>query len=85
MSVKKVPQRMCVACGQMKDKKSLIRVVCDVNGCISADMTGKAAGRGAYLCRSAECIKTARKNRRLDKALKHMIPDELWSYLEGSV
>lgn len=61
--IKKVPQRKCVGCGEMKDKKSLLRIVRSPEGEISLDLTGKKSGRGAYVCRSRECIKKPlRKN-----------------------
>ena len=55
--IKKVPQRKCVGCGEMKDKKTLLRIVRSPEGEISLDLTGKKSGRGAYVCRSRECIK----------------------------
>ena len=68
--IKKVPQRKCVGCGEMKDKKSLLRIVRSPEGEISLDLTGKKSGRGAYVCRSRECIKKAVKEKRLERALE---------------
>lgn len=62
-------QRRCVACSQNTDKASLFRIVRDCRGVVDFDATGKVAGRGAYVC-SLGCFETARKTRRLDKALK---------------
>ena len=61
MKVKKIPQRKCVGCGEMKSKKELIRVVRSPEGDISLDLTGKKAGRGAYVCPDKECITKAYK------------------------
>ena len=68
MQVKRVPLRMCAGCGEMKPKKELVRVVKPPEGEISIDLTGKKAGRGAYVCPSPECLKKARKNRRATSA-----------------
>ena len=59
--VKKIPQRQCVGCREMKDKKSLLRVVKSPEGEVSLDFGGRAPGRGAYVCRDMECLKKARK------------------------
>ena len=79
---KSVPMRMCIACRQMKPKKEMTRVVKTVDGEISADPTGKAAGRGAYICKSRECLKKARKSRRLESALECSISDEIYARME---
>jgi uncharacterized protein len=82
--VKKVPQRMCVGCGQLKPKKELLRVVRTPDGVIEFDNSpaGKKSGRGAYLCFSKECLAKAVKGKRLEKALEHPISDEVWAKLE---
>ena len=67
--MKKIPMRMCVACREMKPKKELIRIVRTPEGPVEADLTGKKNGRGAYLCRNAECLEKAVKIRALDRAL----------------
>jgi len=62
-SLKKIPERMCVSCRQMKPKNQLIRIVNNVNG-ISIDISGKANGRGVYLCKCKSCIEKALKNKK---------------------
>lgn len=57
MANKKIPMRKCVGCQEMKEKKSLIRVVKTAEGDIILDDTGKKNGRGAYICKSLECFK----------------------------
>ena len=79
---KKVPLRQCVGCGEMKSKKEMMRVLKTTEGPIVLDMTGKKNGRGAYLCKSAECIKKARKNKGLERSFKMSIPDEVYVDLE---
>jgi predicted RNA-binding protein YlxR (DUF448 family) len=57
--VRKVPQRICVGCGQTRGKKELIRIVRSPDYEIKIDTTGKLSGRGAYLCRRMECLSAA--------------------------
>ncbi len=80
--VKKIPMRMCLGCGEMKSKKELIRVVKSPEGEISLDLTGKKSGRGAYICRSAECFAKARKTRRFEKTFSCMITEEVYNSME---
>ena len=75
---KKIPMRMCVGCREMKPKRELIRVVRSQDGNVTVDFTGKAAGRGAYVCRSVECLERAIKTRGLDRALEHKIEDTVF-------
>ena len=63
MANKKIPMRKCVGCQEMKEKKSLIRVVKTAEGDIILDDTGKKNGRGAYICKSLECFKKAKKTK----------------------
>ena len=79
---KKTPLRMCTGCGEMKPKQELVRVVKSPDGDISLDLTGKKPGRGAYVCRSADCLKAARKARRFEKAFSCKIPDEVYDRME---
>lgn len=81
MAEKKTPMRMCVACRQMMPKKELVRIVRTPENVIKADPTGKASGRGAYLCRSAECLEKARKTRALERALEHKVDDGVFVQL----
>ena len=81
MKVKKIPQRKCVGCGEMKFKKELIRVVRSPEGDISLDLTGKKAGRGAYVCPDKECITKAYKGHRLEKALEKQVNDDVYKKL----
>lgn len=95
MRPKKTPLRMCAGCGEMKPKKELVRVVKapqkeDENGVfppveISLDLTGKRPGRGAYLCRDAQCLKLAKKSRRLERAFSCKIPEEVYARLEEEI
>ncbi len=73
---RKIPMRMCVGCREMKPKKELLRVVRSPEGEVSLDTTGKKAGRGAYVCYNAECLKRALKQRQLDRALEAHLDEE---------
>ena len=79
---KKLPLRQCVGCGEMKTKKEMMRVLKSENEPICLDLTGKKNGRGAYLCKSLECLKKARKNKGLERSLKTSIPEEVYDALE---
>ncbi|MBP2017664.1 putative RNA-binding protein YlxR (DUF448 family) [Symbiobacterium terraclitae] len=85
--VKKIPQRMCVGCGQMRAKKELIRIVRTPEGVIELDTSpsGKRPGRGAYLCRNPECLAKAVKGKRLERALEQPVSDEVWARLEAGM
>lgn len=72
--MRKVPLRKCAACGLMKEKKDLVRIVKADEGHIEVDETGKKNGRGAYLCRSPECLAAAGKKRALERSLKCGLP-----------
>ncbi|MBO7473974.1 MAG: YlxR family protein [Ruminococcus sp.] len=81
MKPKKIPMRMCLGCNEMKPKKELIRVVRSPEGDISLDFKGKAAGRGAYICRSTECLEKARKARRFEKSFSCRIEDSVYEVM----
>ncbi len=79
---KKIPMRQCLGCREMKPKRELIRVVRSPEGTISLDFRGKASGRGAYVCRSAACLKKAIRARALERAFSVQIPAEIYERLE---
>ena len=83
--VKKIPQRQCVGCRTMRDKKELIRVVKTPEGEIVLDTTGKKSGRGAYVCPDIQCLKKARKARALERALEVVIPETVYDALEAQM
>ena len=70
------PQRTCIACRETKDKRELIRVVRTPEGNFIIDPTGKANGRGAYLCRQASCWEKGLHKQRLAQALKVTLSSE---------
>ena len=78
---KKVPMRQCLGCREMKPKRELIRVVRSPEGQVSLDARGKAPGRGAYVCRSAECLKKVMRSHAIDRALGVTVPQELYETL----
>ena len=85
MTPKKIPMRMCLGCGVMKPKRELIRVVRSPEDSISLDVTGKKPGRGAYICPDSECLRKARKARRLEKSLACRISEEVYDALEAAM
>ena len=82
---RKVPMRMCVGCREMKPKMTLLRVVKPQEGDAHIDRTGKAPGRGAYVCDDIECLKKARKSRALERALDCKIEDQVFEQLEAQI
>ncbi len=82
MTPKKIPMRMCVGCREMKPKVELIRAVKSPEGEVSLDITGRKNGRGAYICKSAECLKKARKANALARAFEMNVGPDVYDNLE---
>ena len=78
---KKTPLRKCIGCGEMKPKQELVRVVKSPEGEISLDLTGKKNGRGAYVCRSKNCLAAAIKAKRLERAFGCAIAAQIYDGL----
>lgn len=85
MKVKKIPMRMCVGCGEMKEKKSLVRVIKTPEDEILLDLTGKKSGRGAYLCKSMECFDKAQKGRKLERAFSCKVDAAVYEELKNEL
>lgn len=81
-STKKIPLRMCVACREMKEKKNMLRIVKNSAGEVFIDFSGKAAGRGAYICSSAECVARLKKQKLLNRAFSCDIPSSVYEKIE---
>ena len=82
MTEKKIPTRRCTGCGQHFPKNTLIRVLRTPEGEVVLDLVGKRSGRGAYICKSRDCLKKARRARRLETSLECSIPDEVYVRME---
>ncbi|HOV69979.1 MAG TPA: YlxR family protein [Clostridia bacterium] len=82
MKTKKIPMRMCTGCKQRNPKKEMIRVVRSAEGVVSIDKTGKASGRGAYICPKPECLQAAVKSKALERALETTIDTSLYEKLK---
>lgn len=86
---KKIPMRMCLGCREMKPKRSLVRIACtklpDGGNEIKVDPTGRAPGRGAYICPSRECLEKAKKTRALERAFSERIEDDVFISLADAV
>lgn len=85
MKQRKIPERLCLGCNVSKPKKELIRVVKNKDGEIFIDKTGKAGGRGAYVCDSAECLEKAIKAKRLSRAFGAEIPTRIYDELREEI
>jgi Predicted nucleic-acid-binding protein implicated in transcription termination len=82
---KKIPERRCVGCGESFPKKTLLRIVRAPDGGVSLDVTGKKSGRGAYICKNVQCLRKARKAKRLERNLECEIPDDIYAGLEAEL
>ncbi len=85
MKTKKVPMRMCTGCGEMFDKRTLVRVVKSPQGDVSLDLTGKKSGRGAYVCKNIDCLKKARKKHAFERAFGMQIEDAVYEIMEEEI
>ena len=85
MKVKKIPLRMCTGCMEMKPKKEFIRVVKSPEGEVSVVLTGKKSGRGAYICKNAECLEKSFKTKRLSRNLDVVIDEEIYNRLREEI
>ncbi len=82
---RRLPQRQCVACGQMRAKRDLVRIVRTPGGEIRVDPTGKLSGRGAYVCPEAACVDRALREERLARTLERAIPEDVAEGLRGAL
>ncbi len=80
--MKKPPVRMCIACKNAYEKKQMWTSVKDKDGNISLDFTGKKAGRGAYICDSADCIEKCVKNKLLNRNFAQEIAPEVYDAIK---
>ncbi|NLM04743.1 MAG: YlxR family protein [Clostridiales bacterium] len=81
MKVRKVPLRKCIGCNENKPKKELIRIVRNKSGEIKVDITGKAHGRGAYICKIKDCFTKIKENKTLNHTFKSDVPEEVYDDL----
>ncbi len=79
---RKLPTRRCTGCGEHFPKNELIRVLRTPEGEITVDFSGKKSGRGAYICKSIQCFKKARRQKRLEASLECAIPEAVYDKLE---
>ena len=82
---RKIPQRMCVGCRQMKEKRALIRIVRSADGNVEVDLTGKKSGKGAYICPEEACYNQAIKGKKLQQALEVDITPDLWKKIQKTL
>ncbi|WP_275955181.1 RNase P modulator RnpM [Miniphocaeibacter halophilus] len=85
MKTKKIPMRKCVACGENKPKKDLLRIVNNKEEGILIDPTGKKNGRGAYICKDVKCVELAKKNKNISHALSAEINEEIYKEIANYV
>lgn len=81
----KTHERMCTGCGKMTEKSDLLRIIKTKEGDIFIDGTGKANGRGAYICKNKECLEKAIKRKALERAFKCKIPDDTYALISEEI
>lgn len=84
MQQRKVPLRRCTGCQEMKSKRELIRIVHNDEGDFFLDPTGKKQGRGAYICKTSECLDKAMKNKGLERSFKSPVPKTVYEQLKST-
>lgn len=84
-TIKKIPMRKCAGCAQMKPKRELVRVVKNQEGNVNIDLVGKMNGRGAYICKSSECLAKAIKTKALERSLQVQISSEIYEQLKAEL
>lgn len=85
MQKRKIPMRMCLGCHEMKPKAELVRVVKDKENTIFLDLTGKANGRGAYICKNVDCLKKARKSKAIERTFSSDVSEEIYDRMEAEL
>jgi len=84
-TVRRVRPRTCVGCGVESAKKGLVRIVRTSEGELAIDLTGRAPGRGAYLCANLECLKEARRRKALSRCLKVEVPASFYEEIAAAI
>ena len=82
MQIKKTILRQCIDCREMKEKRSMLRVVKSPEGKIFLDFSSKASGRGAYICNNPECVKKLKKGKILNKVFECAVDDGVYLAIE---
>lgn len=83
--MKKVPERRCIACNNSKPKKELLRIVKNKENEVSVDLTGKKAGRGAYVCNNIECLEKLKKSGILNKTFEIQVDDNIYEIVRDVI
>ena len=74
-----------MSCNEKKEKQDLLRIVRTVDGNIEPDLTGKKNGRGAYICKSEECLNRVIKSKRLERVLEKEISESIYESIRGVI
>ena len=80
--MKKKPKRTCIGCNVQKDKNDFVRIVKSKEGNITIDKTGKASGRGAYICNNVDCFNKAKKSKKIEKVFETQLTEDIYNELE---
>lgn len=80
-----IPERSCVVCRKKGEKSQFLKVVLNKNGEIDIEKQKKLDGRGAYICKTADCISKCSKTKALNRAFKTNVGAEIYSKLENEI
>lgn len=83
--MKRIPLRRCLGCFESKPKNELYRIVKTKEGEILLDKTGKLNGRGAYICKSKECLEKAIKTKRIEREFEMKVSNEIYTELKNRI
>ncbi|MBQ1193940.1 MAG: YlxR family protein [Lachnospiraceae bacterium] len=84
-TIKKVPMRKCTGCGELKPKKELVRVIKNSENQVMMDLTGKMNGRGAYVCKTQQCLAKAIKTKAIERSLQIQISENVYEQLKAEM
>ena len=85
MGNKKPVLRRCISCNEQKEKNEMLRIVKPKEEDLQVDLTGKKNGRGAYICKSEECLNKAIKSKKFERTFEIQIDEEFYESLRGII
>lgn len=85
MNTKKKPERRCISCNEKREKNELLRIVRTPEKKVEIDLTGKKNGRGAYICKSEECLNKIIKSKKLERSFEIEIKLDFYEEIRGVI
>ena len=85
MNTKKKPERRCISCNEKREKNELLRIVRTPEKNVEIDLTGKKNGRGAYICKSEDCLNKIIKSKKLERSFEIEIKSDFYEEIRGVI